>query len=118
MAVELIDRFGKLPAQVDNLLQLLIIKQHCKTLNIDRLEAGPKAVVLSFHNHQCPNPTALVQMIASDPIRFKLRPDQRLVYSLGGSLTQLSALAACQHVLARLAKLVEPILNAQAVQQR
>jgi len=107
MAVELIDRFGKLPAQVDNLLQLLIIKQHCKTLNIDRLEAGPKAVVLSFHNHQCPNPTALVQMIASDPIRFKLRPDQRLVYSLGGSLTQLSALAACQHVLARLAKLAE-----------
>jgi len=46
-------------------------------------------------------------MIASDPIRFKLRPDQRLVYSLGGSLTQLSALAACQHVLARLAKLAE-----------
>jgi hypothetical protein len=27
-------------------------------------------------------------------------------------------IAACQHVLARLAKLVEPILNAQAVQQR
>ncbi|MFN9253664.1 MAG: transcription-repair coupling factor [Holosporaceae bacterium] len=106
MAVELIDRFGKLPAQVDNLLQLIAIKQACKSLNIDRLEAGAKAVVLSFHNHQCPNPTALVQMIASDPIRFKLRPDQRLVYSLGGSLTQLSALAACQHLLARLGKLV------------
>jgi transcription-repair coupling factor (superfamily II helicase) len=57
MAVELIDRFGKLPAQVGDLLQLIAIKQACKSLNIDRLEAGAKAVgVCAFRNHQCPQP--------------------------------------------------------------
>lgn len=106
MGVELIDRFGNLPPEVDNLLQLLLIKQRCKALNIGRLEAGPRAIVLSFYQNICPNPGALLQLISHDPIHFKLRPDQKLVYSLSGSIAQLSLLAACQMLLTRLGRLV------------
>src|SRR5690606_7623450 len=37
-AAELIDRFGKLPEEVSNLLKVIEIKLHCKAANIEKLE--------------------------------------------------------------------------------
>ena len=41
-AAELIDRFGPLPAEVDNLLQIIAIKRACREAGVERVEAGPK----------------------------------------------------------------------------
>ena len=78
-AAELIDRFGDLPEEVDNLIDIVNIKLLCKQAGIDRVEAGPKGIVLGFHKDTPPNVEALMGWIASRRGSIKLRPDQKLV---------------------------------------
>jgi transcription-repair coupling factor (superfamily II helicase) len=80
-AAELIDRFGELPKDVGNLLDLVEIKQLCRKAGVDRVDAGEKGAVLSFHPSTKINVQKLVQYIAKQPGTVKLRPeDQRLVF--------------------------------------
>jgi transcription-repair coupling factor (superfamily II helicase) len=78
-AAELIDRFGKLPDEVKNLLEVIAIKQKCKRANVDRIDAGPKGAVIGFRDNQVARPEKLIAYIQREP-GVKARPDQRLVY--------------------------------------
>jgi len=78
-AAELIDRFGPLPKEVENLLQIIIIKQLCRKAGISRLDAGPKGLIIGFHNDNFSNPAALIELIQEEPGRLSLKPDHRLV---------------------------------------
>ncbi len=78
-AAEMIDRFGPLPAEVENLLQLIAIKRLCKDAGVEKLEAGPKGIVVSFRENRFANPEKLVGYITRHASSMKLRPDQRLV---------------------------------------
>ncbi|MGQ3296096.1 MAG: transcription-repair coupling factor, partial [Shinella sp.] len=55
---ELIDRFGPLPLEVQHLLKIVYIKSLCRVANVEKLDAGPKGVVVQFRNKQFPNPAA------------------------------------------------------------
>ena len=63
-AAELIDRFGKLPPETEQLLQLVAIKQLCRKANVAKLDAGPKGIVLAFHENRFARPERLVRLIA------------------------------------------------------
>ena len=78
-AAELIDRFGKLPPETEHLLQLVGIKQLCKQANIQKLDAGPKGIVLAFRENRFARPERLVQLIADSRGQMRVRPDHRLV---------------------------------------
>ncbi len=79
-AAELIDRFGPLPDDVENLLKLVEIKQLCRLAGVARIDAGPKGALLTFHPSTKININKLVQYIAKHPGNVKLRPeDQKLV---------------------------------------
>lgn len=78
--VELVDRFGPIPPEVEQLMEVLRVKQLCKRAGIERLDTGPKGAVFSFRNNRFANPEALLQLITLRPKQFKLRPDQKLVY--------------------------------------
>jgi transcription-repair coupling factor (superfamily II helicase) len=80
-AAELIDRFGPLPDEVENLLDVMTIKQLCRTAGVERVDAGPKGAVLSFHNNTFARPDKLVMFIGSQVGTMKLRPDHKLVYT-------------------------------------
>lgn len=80
-AAEMIDRFGPMPSELDNLLRIIQIKRLCRIAGIDRLDAGPKGVVVSFRNNSFGNPGGLVDMICRRPVDIKLRPDHKLVFS-------------------------------------
>ena len=41
-AAELIDRFGRLPGEVETLLRVMAIKRFCRKAGIEKLDAGPK----------------------------------------------------------------------------
>ena len=41
-AAEMIDRFGPIPAEAENLLEVVKIKQLCRRAGISKLDAGPK----------------------------------------------------------------------------
>lgn len=77
---ELVDRFGPTPPEVDQLMEVLRVKQLCKRAGIERLDTGPKGAVFSFRNNSFANPEALLALIALRPKQFKLRPDHKLVY--------------------------------------
>lgn len=79
-AAELIDRFGKLPEEVNALLKIVEIKGLCRVASVEKIEAGPKGAVLTFRNNSFPNPGALVEFINDERDRAKLRPDHKLVF--------------------------------------
>lgn len=78
-AVELIDRFGSLPEAVENLLSTVTIKQLCIKAGVDKLDAGAKGIVFSFHNNHFKNPEALIDYVSKNPLKTKIRADQKLV---------------------------------------
>ncbi len=80
-AAELIDRFGPLPGEVENLLQLTAIKALCKKAGVESLEAGPKGVVVAFRKNTPPNPEGVISLIAKKAGTMRLRPDQKLFYT-------------------------------------
>jgi len=81
---ELIDRFGSLPEEVDHLLKIVQIKSLCRQANIERLEAGPKGVVVSFRNNHFANGVGLVKWIGEQGSDAKIRPDHSIVFIRNG----------------------------------
>ncbi|MBI1327335.1 MAG: transcription-repair coupling factor [Alphaproteobacteria bacterium] len=77
-AADMIDRFGKLPPEVENLLDIVKIKLLCRKAHIDRVEAGPKGAVIGFYKDIPAAPEKMLQWIASQQGLVKLRPDQKL----------------------------------------
>jgi transcription-repair coupling factor (superfamily II helicase) len=106
LAAELIDRFGKLPQEVENLLQIVAIKVLCKQAGVEKVDAGPKGAVLSFRNNSFANPGGLVQFISKQLGTVKLRPDHKLVF---GRAWEDSAMRikGIQALMEGLCKLVE-----------
>jgi transcription-repair coupling factor (superfamily II helicase) len=78
-AAELIDRFGKLPGEVENLLATVAIKRMCRSAHIEKIDSGPKGAVVAFRANAFPNPLGLVKYIHDQVGTVKLRPDQKLV---------------------------------------
>ncbi len=62
-AAELIDRFGKLPKEVNTLLLVVRIKGECKKAGIARLDTGPRGATIQFHRDKFANPAGLVDFI-------------------------------------------------------
>lgn len=78
MAAELVDRFGPLPAEVENLLQVVALKRGCREAGVERLEAGPKGMVFAFRGNLFRNPGGLIAWLGSQKHTVKLRPDHKL----------------------------------------
>ena len=103
---EMIDRFGPLPDEVTHLLKIVFIKMLCRQANVEKLDAGPKGVVIQFRKKEFANPAGLVRFIAEQGSLAKIRPDQSVVFArdwpnaekrLTGSavvMTQLAKLAS------------------------
>jgi len=78
-AAELIDRFGPLPPEVDNLLEIIAIKRLCRDAGVEKVDAGEKGASITFHANRFANPAGLVAFLQENASTAKLRPDQRLV---------------------------------------
>jgi len=103
---ELIDRFGPLPAEVQNLLKVVYVKALCRKANVEKLEAGPKGVVVQFRNREFPNPAALVGFIAKQGSMAKIRPDHS-VFLTRDLPTPEKRLAGAATIMAQLAELAK-----------
>ena len=78
MAAELVDRFGPLPEEVDNLLGVVALKRLCRESGVEKLEAGPKGMVVTFRGNAFANPAGLVRWLSSKGGTIRLRPDHKL----------------------------------------
>ncbi|WGF89428.1 transcription-repair coupling factor [Marinivivus vitaminiproducens] len=77
-AAELIDRFGSLPEPTEQLLQLIGIKQLCRTAGVAKVEAGPKGIVAAFHGNSFAYPERLIRFLSDTKRPVRLRPDHKL----------------------------------------
>ena len=79
-AAELIDRFGPLPQETKNLIQVVTLKGLCKKAGVAKVDAGPKGAIVGFRNDDFANPAGLVEFFSIQAGTAKLRPDHKLVY--------------------------------------
>lgn len=104
LAAELIDRFGPLPAEADQLLKVVAIKGLCREANVAKIDVGPKGAVVTFRNDTFRNPAALIAFVSKNTVAWKVRPDHKVVVK-GEWETPKQRLDAAEKVLAELAKL-------------
>src|SRR3546814_10958001 len=76
----MVDRFGSVPVEVENLLQIIAIKRLCRDAGVEKVDAGPKGAVFAFHTHRFARPDKLVEFINRRRDSITLKPDQRIVY--------------------------------------
>ena len=103
---EMIDRFGPLPKEVQHLLKIVYVKSLCRTANVEKLDAGPKGVVVQFRNKEFPNPAALVGYIAKQGSMAKIRPDHS-VFLTRDLPTPEKRLAGAAMIMTQLAELAK-----------
>jgi len=78
-AAELIDRFGKLPREVNTLMLVVRIKAMCKKAGIAKLDAGPKGATIQFHNDKFASPSGLVEFIHAQKGQAKVKDNKIVV---------------------------------------
>jgi len=103
-AAEVIDRFGPLPEEVENLLQVMTVKQLCRQAGVEKVDAGPKGAVIAFRGNTFADPAGLVRLINRRLEAFKLRPDHKLVYRSAWE-TPPARLKGVRNLIGELAKL-------------
>ncbi|NDD34050.1 MAG: transcription-repair coupling factor, partial [Rhodobacteraceae bacterium] len=78
-AAELIDRFGKLPREVNTLLLVVRIKSMCKRAGIAKLDGGPKGATIQFHNDKFASPQGLVEFVQDQKGLAKIKDNKIVV---------------------------------------
>ena len=104
-AAELIDRFGRLPEEVEHLIDIVRIKALCRRANVEKVDVGPKGAVIGFRDNVFANPTGLLRWIQLEGSLARVRPDQKIVLIRDWEITakRLKGTATLLTILARLA---------------
>ena len=104
-ATEMVDRFGKMPIEAEFLLNTVALKLLCRAAGVDRIDAGEKAVVLSFHDNKFAKPDRLIGWIQKNAPLVRLRPDHRVIVQRvwADERQRISGVTAILAALAKLA---------------
>jgi transcription-repair coupling factor (superfamily II helicase) len=104
-AAELVDRFGKMPAEAEFLLSTVALKLLCRAAGVEKIDAGEKAIVLSFHDNKFERPEKLIAWIQKNAPLVRLRPDHRVIVQRvwADDRERLSGVSALVGGLAKLA---------------
>ncbi len=105
-AAEMIDRFGSLPPEVEQLMSIVAIKTLCRRANIAKVEAGPKGIVVTFRDNAFANPDGLVRYVTERGSFAKVRPDMRVVF-IGDYETPSRRLRETRRLMGDLTRIAE-----------
>ncbi len=105
LRLELNDRFGDVPQEVQNLFEIVQIKAFCRAACVEKLEAGPKGITLYFHNNFFPNPAGLVGFINQQMGLAKLKPDKLVIIRSWNNIDD--QINGVKHILKILAGLIQ-----------
>ena len=78
LAAELIDRFGKLPSELESLLKVMKIKRLCRKAHVRKVDAGPKGIVMTMRHEDIKDPSVIMNAITQNN-GWRLRPDQTIL---------------------------------------
>lgn len=89
---ELLDRYGSIPIETQQLLWLIRIKNLLKRYGVDSLTLGPERVSIILGANCILDPHRIIAWVASDPSRASISPDSKLAFQIG-KVSSLSELA-------------------------
>ena len=89
LQVELIDRFGLLPAPTKNLMRMAALKQRAAALGIEKIDAADAGGYVVFGDDSRIDPVALVKLVQNDSRSYRLQGSHRLSFRL--DLTEVDA---------------------------
>lgn len=81
LQVEMIDRFGLLPDPVKNLFRVTAIKLKAERLGIKKTDAGENGGKIEFDQETVVDASAIVELVQSEPHRYKLSGANQLSFS-------------------------------------
>jgi transcription-repair coupling factor (superfamily II helicase) len=77
---EMVDRFGPMPPEVNQLLKIMAIKVLCRRANVEKVDGGPKGIIVSFRDNSFANPNGLISYVSEQASFAKVRPDMKIVF--------------------------------------
>lgn len=80
LQVEMIDRFGLLPPQVQNLFSATQVKLQLDALQLKKCEANEAMIRLQFGKQPNIDPVALIKLIQNHPKQYQLKGQSELKY--------------------------------------
>lgn len=109
LSAEIIDRFGPLPSPTENLIKLIRIKLNCIKACVSKIEVGPRAALITFHEDRPPSVEGLLGYVERLKGTARLRPDGKLVIDRAwrDPQSRLNGLTKLSQGLAGLAKKAE-----------
>jgi len=99
---ELLDCYGYIPVQVENLLEVIRIRNLAKPLAVKRVDYDDKTLSLSFMRSSSLNPEKIFNLIRKKARGVKFTPDHRLIIPIPG-LGHGEVISAAKGLLSELA---------------
>ncbi len=96
---EVRDRFGPLPMEAKNLIWIIRVKLQLKKLGIEALTVGPEKISLLPGKESPFDPTRTIALLSSDPKRYQITPDSKLIVQM--AVTSIQDLFFALEKLAR-----------------
>ena len=81
LMVEMIDRFGRMPASARLLFDLARLKLRAAPLGVRKIDAGATGVRIVFHPDPEVDPGSVIRLVQNEPGRFRLDGAERLRFS-------------------------------------
>lgn len=82
MQVEMIDRFGLLPAPAKNFMRIAAIKLDASGLGIEKIDASRSGGYVQFGKRTSVDPVGLVRLVQGDSHKYRLQGAERLQFRL------------------------------------
>ena len=81
LMVEMIDRFGRIPAATRLLFDVTRLKLQATPLGVRKIEAGASGGRIVFHPEPDVDPGSVIRLVQSEPGRFRLEGAERLRFA-------------------------------------
>jgi transcription-repair coupling factor (superfamily II helicase) len=105
-AAEMIDRFGPLPPEIGQLMKIVAIKLLCRRAHVEKVDAGPKGIIIAFKGNAFANPNGLVKYVTEKGTTAKVRPDMKIVFA-GAFEDPVVRLDATRKLMTDIARIAE-----------
>ena len=79
---DLLDRFGPLPDDAQNLIEVIRLKIRCRQMGIETVEAAGRNLVLRVTSQSRIDPARLLQLLQQPDVPMRVTPDHRIHLSL------------------------------------
>lgn len=79
---ELLDRYGKIPLELNNLFYVIKIKQILEPYNVSQVKLGEDKIVLQLNQNTKFNPDKMVDLLNKKSSKYKLSPDLKLICNI------------------------------------